>query len=109
MKTIRNILKRSIILRGITRGLYAFKYVTPQLGAILKWVFFSRESHTFTYNLTSPNRKYLIQTVSLVTGQPYEVIEGYFSEAENSVVLKDYVIRKMKDSKDLYKKDLRCD
>ena len=109
MKLIKGVLKKFVFLRGMARSVDGFAYIMSQSSSVRNWIFSSRESSTFTFNLTLRNRKYLIHYVSLITKQSYEVIEKYFSEVENNKVLKDYVIKRIRGSKYRHKKDLRCD
>ncbi len=102
-------LKNSSIVLWLPRLLLALNYSWTLVSKTIKWSFNSRETSTYTYELSARNYKYLIHTISVVTKKSYSEIDGYFNEVLQNVELKNYVINKIKSSTVRYKKDLRCD
>ncbi len=102
-------IKKSRLILITPRFWRALTSLLPKTKAVFQFAITSKETSTFTYNLTANNRKYLIQTIAIITQKTFHEIETYFLEAENNEVLKAYVIEKIKKAEDSYKKDLRCD
>ena len=63
------------------------------LGRSLRWLLCSREHTNFTYNLAPLNREHLCWFVSLVTGKPFDEIQGYLGEIDEDEKLRTHVRR----------------
>jgi len=70
----------------------------PRVGRACIWTFTSREHHNFTYELDELNVKYLTAFVAAVTGQRYEVIEGYIREIQEDRPLREHLERASRES-----------
>lgn len=97
------------LLRGILLPVYRAKimagYVVPRCANAIGWIFRSRETTNFTYDLTEQNKGYLSDTLSVVTGIPREEIHGYLREIEENQALRDYVSQATANSGLAYKAD----
>jgi Methyltransferase domain len=83
-KTIRRVLLSDtppsrLALAGY-RATIPLRYYAPKLLGVPRWLFASRETTNFTYDLTSRNRSYLANTISVVTGVSTTVVEGFLRE-----------------------------
>jgi len=63
----------------------------PTLGARLSWLFRSRETANFTYEVTELGKGYLADFVSVVTGVEPERVRGYIAELEEDTELAAFV------------------
>ena len=85
----------------------AFPYVAKPLSTMIKWLFTSKETTNFTYDLTHRNKKYLASTISVVTKTPTDIIERYISELNNDSELKNHIISSIIKSNEKHKADLK--
>jgi predicted O-methyltransferase YrrM len=69
---------------GLRVVIYPFKW-------LIIWLFKSRETTNFTYDLGSINRRYLISLIADILGKSCNEIEGYVNEIENDNDLKSHV------------------
>jgi predicted O-methyltransferase YrrM len=74
--------------------LVAAPYVGRHVLTAVKWAFVSKEHYNHTYHLTPLNRQYLASFISVVSGHPVEVIEGYMAELENDSALRETLVRR---------------
>jgi len=97
------------VLRNILIFGYRAKLVLLKIGQItklsFKWLFTSKETTNFTYDLTELNKKYLIQIISHITKKPYPQIEKYIQEIESNKKLKAHIFNETKMSNQSYKSD----
>lgn len=100
---------KSAILNFFPRILYATSYYNSKYFEILKWGFVSREDTNYTYDLSDLNIVYLASTLSVVTKQPFNTIYNYIEEARNDIELKNYVIKKIKNSEFRNVADFKCE
>jgi predicted O-methyltransferase YrrM len=70
----------------------------PPVGRALAWTFTSREHYNFTYELDELNLKHLTAFVATVTGQKYEVVEGYIRELQEDHALREHIVRASRQS-----------
>ena len=85
----------------------AFPYVAKPLSTMIKWLFTSKETTNFTYDLTHRNKKYLASTISVVTKTPISLIEKYINELNNDDDLKKHIISGILNSDEKHKADLK--
>jgi hypothetical protein len=82
-------------LRGIVLFLYRSKvalgYYRDPLKELLLWLFQSRETTNFTYELTPINRRYLAALIAHVLGKSYEEIFCYMAELEADTDLRSHI------------------
>ena len=84
-KLKRNIAKMPIIGRFLLilyRGKIAFAYFQGPLLNLLRWLFSSRETTNFTYDLEKTNKRYLAALIAGMTNEKYDVIMGYIKELD---------------------------
>jgi predicted O-methyltransferase YrrM len=75
----------------IYRFIIIVKYQSPMIKNIFRWLFVSRETQNFTYDLTDCNKKYLASLLSNVLSRPYQEIYSYIQEVENDETLKNHI------------------
>jgi cephalosporin hydroxylase len=105
MKTILNI----PILGGIILFFYRLKILAGFQWAynwlMLKWLFTSRETTNFTFDLDDYQRAYLTDFVAHVSNKPIEEIEGYLKELEQDEKLKNQLLTLTAQHPERYKAD----
>lgn len=74
------------------RAAYVFRYHLPRMHTGIAWLFQSRESSNFTYDLTQRNEKHLAQLLAFAVQRPAKEIEGYIRELREDQAFKDAVI-----------------
>ena len=91
----KNIIRTPIVGNAIVFGFRvktAFGYFREPLANLFKWLFKSRETTNFTYELEKYNKRYLAALISDVTGTSIDVVLGYFREIEGDQVLRKHVV-----------------
>lgn len=92
---MKEILKTNPLLRSITQPAYRSKvvadYLLPPLKEAGRWLIRSRETTNFTYDLTTKNKRYLAEMLSVVLGEPAEKLEAYMRELEEDSGLRRHV------------------
>ncbi len=78
-------------LLTVLRAKVGWAYLRPGQRNLLKWLFTSRELTNFTYDLEEDNRHYLAAMIADVSGQPYQVVLGYFREVEGDAELRAHL------------------
>jgi predicted O-methyltransferase YrrM len=95
------------ILRDIVVFCYRLKIVfnniINNLYLSFKWLFISRETTNFTYDLTKLNKIYLAQTISHIVDKSFDEIYNYILEVENDNSLKKHIITETKKSDQRFK------
>lgn len=90
--------------------IYRFKnaipYTAKPLLIMIKWLFTSKETTNFTYDLTDRNKKYLASTISVVTKKPVDFIEKYIAELDNDEKLKSHILNSILKSSEKHMADL---
>jgi predicted O-methyltransferase YrrM len=81
------------------------KYLKYPLGNLFSWLFRSKETHNFTYNLTPMNLDYLASFIANITGVSTTNIAAYIKEINEDEALKAFVRKQTLESKELYKSD----
>lgn len=69
----------------------ALQYTIQPLGKSVRWLFNSRETTNFTYEITPSNKRYLAALIAEVVEKPYAEILGYIAELENDSNLKAHI------------------
>ncbi len=87
------------------RFLIAFRYYQGSLARIFTWLFHSRETSNFTYDLTTHNRNQLVGFLSVVTGIEPKPIFEVLSELDQDLELRSHIDRLTMDSAWRYKSD----
>src|SRR5580658_143874 len=80
----------AIALRAY-RARVALGYYRAPLSNLLKWIFKSRETSNFTYDLQDLNKRYLAALIAQVVGTTSGVILAYFEEIETDAGLKSHI------------------
>jgi predicted O-methyltransferase YrrM len=80
----------SIALRAY-RARVALGYYRTPLSNLFKWIFKSRETSNFTYDLQDLNKRYLATLIAQVVGTTSSVIMAFFEEIESDVELKSHI------------------
>jgi predicted O-methyltransferase YrrM len=83
------ILRRAVLL--VSRAKVGASYVAPKIGALVGWLFKSREVANFTYRLSDLNRLYLPAMLSQVTGATWDQLNAYIGEIESDDTLRAHV------------------
>lgn len=106
---MKSLIEKTPIIRPALLAAYRLKimsgYLTPQFWRGFRWIFKSRETTNFTYQLTPTNKAYLCETLSLVTGIDHEKFASYLDEIENDQSLRDHVLSTTAASGLAYKAD----
>ncbi len=76
------------------------RYLSPTMKTAIKWLFKSRETSNFSYNLTNTNKLYLTHVIGVVTGKPVSKIKSYIDEIERNTKLKKHIVNYIKTSSD---------
>lgn len=71
----------------------AIGYYRRPLKQILIWMFKSRETSNFTYDLSRTNKDYLAAFVADISGRPHKEIAGYIAELEEDAALRSHLMR----------------
>ena len=74
------------------RTLILGRYLQPTLGTGLSWLWTSRETTNFTYELSSKSRDYLSCVLSVVTSLPASDFARYIAEAESDTDLTNHIL-----------------
>jgi predicted O-methyltransferase YrrM len=85
--------------------LVSYKYAKK----VFRYAVISKETATFTYNLTPLNQLYLMNLVAQITKRDIGIIESYCSELEDNQVLRNAILHHIGQSPLRKKKDIRCD
>jgi predicted O-methyltransferase YrrM len=80
----------AIALRAY-RARVALGYYRSPLSNLLTWIFKSRETSNFTYDLQDLNKRYLAALIAQVVGTASSVIMAYFEEIETDAGLKRHI------------------
>jgi len=81
------------------------KYITAQIRNYFKWLFLSKETTNFVYDLEEKNKSYLAAMISNITGEHIEVVLKYFNEIENNLELLNHLKTKVAKSDESGKTD----
>ncbi len=108
-EALKKIVLSSPVLLFPLRLRAIMSYRTPRFGQMLSWLFSSRETGNFTYDLTDSNCLELGYCVSAATGKPLDEIMGYINELRNDSALKTHVISSTSKSRFRAESDNRCD
>jgi Methyltransferase domain len=73
------------------RASYVFRYYWARIRTGVSWLFVSRESSNFTYDLTPRNEEHLAELLAFVLQRPVEEIAGYVRELRQDHALRDAV------------------
>lgn len=80
------------ILILIFRTLIISKYLLSQINCCLKWLFVSRETTNFTFDLSPLNDLYLVSFIANITNQNFQTVLNYFNELENDQSLMSHIV-----------------
>lgn len=84
----------------------ALRYEWPRIRNICTWLFASRETTNFTYDLTERNLSHLADIVAMVTGCPREAATQYLYEPTRDHVLLSHIRRTVIRSPFRFKSDI---
>ncbi|MFH0910390.1 MAG: class I SAM-dependent methyltransferase [Planctomycetota bacterium] len=83
------------LIRGavgfLSRVRTAARYFKEPLRHLFRWLFLSRETTNFTYDLTPANKRYLASTIADVLGRRSEEIAAYLAELEEDQELRNHI------------------
>ena len=80
-----------ILLFGYRTQLAFRAALTPVLPA-LRWLFVSRETTNFTYDLEKKNKRYLATMITDIFDIPYDRVMSYFGELEEDEELQQHIL-----------------
>ncbi len=83
------VLGRFLLL--LFRAKTGFGYFLRPLGNFFRWLFVSRETTNFTYDLEETNKQYLASLIADVTGEKFDVIMAYIDEIEADHKLRAHI------------------
>lgn len=83
------ILGRFLLL--LYRAKTGFAYFLGPLSNLFSWLFTSKETTNFTYDLEENNKRYLASLISDITNQGYDVIANYMREIETDAKLRKHI------------------
>lgn len=83
------ILGRSLL--GIYRAAIGFRYVKKPLSDLFRWLFTSKETTNFTYDLEDLNKEYLASLIADITNERFDVIMSYIKEIESDDTLRKHI------------------
>ncbi len=112
MRKLKHILVRIPIIG--TMILYAFRtkialgYFCPLFSNLLSWLFKSRETTNFTYDLTTNNKRYLSSLIANITGKNYDEILNYIHEIEEDKKLKQHIKKAIEESDESFMSDKKA-
>lgn len=81
------------------------KYITAQIRNYFNWLFVSKETTNFVYELEEKNKSYLAAMISNITGEQIEKVLKYFYEIENNAELVNHLKTKVAKSDESGKTD----
>jgi predicted O-methyltransferase YrrM len=68
-----------------------FIYLINQSICVLKWLFNSKETTNFTFDLSPLNDVYLVSFIANITNKDYQTVLAYFNELENNQTLIEHI------------------
>lgn len=86
------------LLARVLRYKRALSYAPPRQRRVLRWLFTSRETTNFTYDLTEANRRYLAGFVAVVSATPISEVEGFLEEIESDLELSELIKKRSSES-----------
>jgi hypothetical protein len=105
LKKLLNVpILRNILVFGY-RVAIVFSEIGYKIKLSIKWLFTSRETTNFTYDLTELNKQYLALTISLITNKSQSEIFSYIKEIDSNNLLKKHIFNETKKSGESYKSD----
>jgi len=95
MRKLRHIVTRIPFLGNLIRlwlrVKIALTYLLRQLLIVLRWLYESRETTNFTYDLTELNKNNLVSFLANVTQRGFDELMGYVEEIEQDTHLKSHI------------------
>lgn len=61
------------------------------LSTLFQWLLNDREHTNFTFQSSPVSDEYLINTISMISGHPYDEIKGYFLEFAGQTLIQQYI------------------
>lgn len=80
------------IITGLLRSKTVCKYMYGRWIAAIRWLFNSRETTNFTYDLDGDNKKYLATLISDIMNIKYDEVLAYIREIEEDEELKTHIL-----------------
>ncbi len=97
-------LLRDLLLFGY-RTVLGLRHLSTTIGAVLRWLFNSRETTNYTYPLTPANLQYLACFIADITGKTQAEVTGYINELEQDDELRAHISKLTANSDESYKAD----
>jgi len=95
MKNLKRCIAKTPIIGRTLLILYrakvAFEYFRRPLLNVFRWLFKSKETTNFTYDLEETNKRYLAALISDVTNEDYDVVMAYIREIEGDNDLRIHI------------------
>lgn len=86
------------VLLFVPRARVALRYVRGPMLNVAKWLFKSKETTRFTYDLAEDNKRYLTSLIADVLGQEFSTIRAYIEEVEGDEELQRHIAEIVGDS-----------
>lgn len=80
------------------RAKAALSYFLGPLSYLVKWLFKSKETTNYTYDLEETNKRYLASLIADITGTSADDVSAYFKEIEEDEELKEHIVDSTKKS-----------
>lgn len=87
------------------RFVKSFNYIYLQLKNYFKWLFISKETTNYVYDLEEKNKNYLAALISNVTGKNIDEVQKYIYEIESDEKLLNHFKKKISESDESGKTD----
>ena len=95
MRNIRRVIAGTPVIGQVLLFIYRAKIAIPYffnpLLYLFKWLFRSRETTNFTYDLEDSNKRYLASLIADVTGVEFSVVLNYIKELEEDTALRNHI------------------
>jgi hypothetical protein len=92
---VRSIVVHIPLVRDLAVFVWRVRMVVQPLWSSIRqsavWLFRSKETTNFTYELTALNRRYLASLIAEITGRQYHEIARYMDELETNVELRAHI------------------
>jgi predicted O-methyltransferase YrrM len=92
---VKRVIATHPFFRPLLSAWFGTRYVKQHFFRKVFWPYWSilrtGEFHNFTYELTKANLRYLVETISVVTGKPAHEIAGYIREAMEDEQLSTHI------------------
>ena len=109
-KSLMAVLKTPVlgrILLGVFRTKTVLGYIHGPLSNMVKWLFSSRETTNFTYDLEELNTRYLASLIADITNIEFSLAMAYIAEIEEDKEIRQHIIDATSESDYSFKADTK--